>query len=98
MALLLAAVITSHGAMAQGYAPCAGTQTHDIKALPSRQIADPRDGRAMGTALPAELNGYPGPMHVVEHADSLALDDAQRSAPRAILESCAPMPARWARG
>jgi hypothetical protein len=33
----------------------------------------------MALALAAELNGYPGPMHVLEHADALGLSGAQRA-------------------
>jgi hypothetical protein len=33
----------------------------------------------MGMALAAELNGYPGPVHVLELADALGLDSAQRA-------------------
>ena len=32
----------------------------------------------MGFALAGELNGYPGPMHVLELADQLQLSDPQR--------------------
>ncbi|MCE8027717.1 hypothetical protein HOP54_03315 [Halomonas daqingensis] len=32
----------------------------------------------MELALPAELNGYPGPMHVLELADALNLTEEQR--------------------
>jgi hypothetical protein len=31
----------------------------------------------MAMALPAELNGYPGPLHVIELADALALSPSQ---------------------
>ena len=34
----------------------------------------------MGLALAAELNGYPGPMHLLELADQLALTADQREA------------------
>lgn len=34
----------------------------------------------MAMALPAELNGYPGPRHVLEHADGLGLSAEQRHA------------------
>jgi hypothetical protein len=37
----------------------------------------------MGLALPAELNGWPGPLHVLELADRLGLDAAQRAAVQA---------------
>ena len=42
-------------------------------------IADLRAGRGMGLALAAELNGYPGPMHVIELADDLDLSGQQRA-------------------
>ena len=66
-------------AAAQTQQPYAGLETRQIKALSDQQIADLRAGRGMQLALPAELNGYPGPAHVVELADSLSLSDAQRS-------------------
>jgi Spy/CpxP family protein refolding chaperone len=40
----------------------------------------------MGLALPAELNGYPGPVHVIELADALRLTDAQRSRAKTLFE------------
>ena len=51
--------------------PYAGMQTRPIKALSEQQIADLGAGRGMGLALAAELNGYPGPSHVLELADKL---------------------------
>jgi Spy/CpxP family protein refolding chaperone len=50
-----------------------------VKALSDQQIADLRAGRGMGLALPAELNGYPGPVHVLELADRLGLTREQRT-------------------
>ncbi len=41
-------------------------------------------GRGMGFAKPAELNSYPGPLHVLELADDLALTDAQAEAAASI--------------
>lgn len=35
-------------------------------------------GQGMGLARAAEMQGYPGPKHVLELADSLALSDEQR--------------------
>jgi Spy/CpxP family protein refolding chaperone len=63
---------------AQSQQPYGGLEVRPIKALSEQQIADLRAGRGMGLALAAELNGYPGPMHVLELADSLALSDQQR--------------------
>lgn len=58
--------------------PYAGLQQRDIKAMDETQIADLRNGRGMGLALAAELNGYPGPMHVLELKDQLQLTIDQR--------------------
>jgi Spy/CpxP family protein refolding chaperone len=69
-----------HGAQhAAGVSPYAGIQERPIKALSEQQIADLRAGRGMGFALAAELNGYPGPLHVIELADSLRLTPEQRA-------------------
>ena len=39
----------------------------------------------MGLARAAELNSYPGPMHVLELADRLALTEDQRAATQALM-------------
>jgi hypothetical protein len=77
--LLLAATATAsagHHAPAR-VGPYAGLEKRAIKALSDAQIADLRAGRGMGLALPAELNGYPGPVHVLELGDRLGLDAEQ---------------------
>jgi Spy/CpxP family protein refolding chaperone len=58
--------------------PYSGLEQRPIKALSEQQVADLRAGRGMGLALPAELNGYPGPSHALELASPLHLTDAQR--------------------
>ena len=65
-----------HHAPASGYA---GLQDREIKALSAEQMADLRQGRGMGASLPAELNGVPGPMHVLELAPQLKLTPEQRA-------------------
>jgi hypothetical protein len=64
---------------AQSPGPYAGMQARPIKALSAEQIADLRAGRGMSLALAAELNGYPGPRHVLELAEQLGLTDQQRA-------------------
>ena len=59
--------------------PYAGSQARDIKALSPAQIAQLRAGEGMGLALAAELNGYPGPRHVLDLGAELGLTDAQRA-------------------
>jgi Spy/CpxP family protein refolding chaperone len=58
--------------------PYAGQERRSIKALSEQDIADYRSGRGMGASLAAELNHYPGPRHVLEHAQALGLSKAQQ--------------------
>ena len=59
--------------------PYAGFQSRPIKALSDTQIDDYLNGRGMSLALAAELNGYPGPRHVLDLAEALDLSPAQRT-------------------
>jgi len=67
--------------------PYAGMQGRSIKALSDQQIADLGAGRGMGLALAAELNGYPGPSHVLELADKLDLSADQRASMQRLFDS-----------
>jgi|SRR5262245_15053526 len=64
--------------------PYAGHEQRPIKALSAQQIADLEAGRGMGLALAAELNGFPGPLHVLELADKMDLTADQRQAVQAL--------------
>lgn len=55
----------------------AADTSRSIKALAPDEIDGLLEGRGMGFALAAELNGYPGPLHVLELADDLSLTEAQ---------------------
>ena len=57
----------------------AGEQSRNIKSLSQEDVAGYIDGRGMGFAKAAELNGYPGPAHVLELADRLVLTPAQKA-------------------
>jgi hypothetical protein len=85
--IVMAAAVLSGAAFAQTQQPYAGLQTRAIKALSEQQIDDLKSGRGMGLALAAELNGYPGPMHVLELADGLKLSPAQREKMRDLLSA-----------
>ena len=87
IAITLAIAVAPFLSLAQTPQPYAGLQTRPIKALSEEQVADLKAGRGMGLALAAELNGYPGPTHVLELAESLMLSDAQRAAVQALFES-----------
>src|SRR5437764_5080020 len=70
----------------QAHQPYSGLEARPIKALSDQQIADLKAGRGMGMALAAELNGYPGPLHVLELAEPLQLTDEQHQRMRELTE------------
>ena len=74
-------------AYAQTHQPYAGLEERSIAALSETEIGDLRAGRGMGLALAAELNGYPGPLHVLELAVELHLTDAQRNQTEQLFEA-----------
>lgn len=61
-----------------GHGSYAEFHSREIKALAASEVEGLRLGRGMELALPAELNGHPGPMHVLELADALNLSEEQR--------------------
>ena len=75
----IALALTLGTSSAQSPQPYAGLQARSIKALSDQQIADLKAGRGMELALAGELNGYPGPLHVLEHSNALGLSEAQRA-------------------
>jgi hypothetical protein len=81
----LAAIAAMNALIALAASPYAGHESRDLKALTEAEVADYLEGKGMGFAKPAELNGYPGPMHVMEMADALQLSAAQREATRELL-------------
>lgn len=85
--LFCAALMATTAAWAQQHQPYGGMQHRAVKALSAEQIADLRAGRGMGFALAAELNGYPGPIHVLEHADALVLTPHQRQRTQSLYEA-----------
>ncbi len=75
-----------HGASAApAPSPYAGQQTRSIKALSATQEQDLLQGKGMELAKAAELNGYPGPSHVLELAAALQLDGVQRRATETLM-------------
>lgn len=77
IAALAAASLLTVPAQAQHQAH-AGEQGRDIKALSPDEVKQYLSGAGMGYAKAAELNRFPGPMHVLELADELRLSTTQR--------------------
>jgi len=82
-AALLAGVLGGPGP-AGSQSPYAAQEAQDIKALSPREVSDLLAGEGMGLARAAELNGYPGPAHVLQLAESLRLDPEQRAKTEAL--------------
>jgi Spy/CpxP family protein refolding chaperone len=87
IALGLGSLVAAGAASAAGPSPYAadGPQ-QDIKALSPQQIEGYLEGRGMRMALAAELNGYPGPRHVLELVDELDLSHEQLAQTRRLFE------------
>ena len=86
LAVLGHSAAAQHAHSDQSAAPYAGLQVREIKSLSEEDIADLRAGRGWGLALPAELNGRPGPAHVLEHRVELELSAEQVGAVTEIYE------------
>lgn len=85
LSLLVAAV----GLIAPAFpveSPYAGQERAAIKALSTEEQAALLEGQGMGFAKAAELNGYPGPKHVLELAQELELTEDQRARCRALFD------------
>jgi Spy/CpxP family protein refolding chaperone len=77
---VLAIVAATATSSAQTTSPYTGQEQRAIKALSDEEIRDLLEARGMGLAKAAELNSYPGPLHVLQLANELGLSDAQRKA------------------
>lgn len=84
--IIIAMALTfSSAAFAQHTHPSQGSayssmHGRDIKALSDEQLSDLREGRGMGASLPAELNGVPGPLHLLQLAGQLKVSPEQQAA------------------
>jgi Spy/CpxP family protein refolding chaperone len=76
------ALLAGLGAGAAALAAEAG-----IKALTAEQVRGYLAGEGQGLALAAELNGYPGPRHVLDLAGPLGLTPEQRRRTEALFQA-----------
>ena len=86
LSCMLLATILAFPLGAIAASPYVGETSRSIKALSDDEVTDYLSGKGMGLAKAAELNGYPGPSHVLELADQLGLSAGQREKTRAIFE------------
>lgn len=88
--LLALAVCMPLSAMAQhshgSHTPYAGMQNRAIKSLSNNDIKELRRGGGWGLALAAELNGMPGPAHLLELKDQIPLTLEQVTKTQALFD------------
>jgi Spy/CpxP family protein refolding chaperone len=83
-----AAVALAQGpASPQPASPYVPIQGRDLKAVSPERVTGLLEARGLGYALTAELNSYPGPMHVLELADGIQLTKEQAARTSAIMEA-----------
>ena len=66
--------------------PYLGQERRAIKSLSDQEIADILAGKGVGLARPAELNHYPGPLHVLQFKEQLGLTPDQAEKVKAVFD------------
>ncbi len=75
--ILLFPAVTARAASDTGATPYAGQEQREIKTLSAKDIDDLLNGRGWGFAKAAELNGLPGPAHLLELKHKIGLSAKQ---------------------
>ncbi|MDQ9169724.1 Spy/CpxP family protein refolding chaperone [Oxalobacteraceae bacterium R-40] len=65
----------------------AGQEARELKALLPEDVQSYLAGKGMGMAKAAELNGYPGPAHVLSLAEALVLTPEQKERTTALFKA-----------
>lgn len=85
--LAIAVLVAPAGAAAESVpAPYAGQHTRAIKSLSADDIRQIQEGQGWELAKAAELNGLPGPAHLLELRSELGLSDGQIAGVQAIFD------------
>ncbi len=78
LGLCLSTTTLAAGNHAQGVSKYAGQESRAIKSLSAADIEELERGGGWGLAKAAELNGVPGPAHLLELANEIHLSSDQR--------------------
>jgi Spy/CpxP family protein refolding chaperone len=84
---IFASMAMTEVACADSTSPYAGQDSREIKALAADDVEAYLSGKGMGLAKAAELNGYPGPAHVIAMAGELQLSSSQKERTEALFNS-----------
>jgi len=79
--------LAAHSAYASSPSNYVGQETREIKALSPDDVQAYLAGKGLGLAKAAELNGYPGPSHVLSMAAELDLTAEQKRRTAALFEA-----------
>ena len=88
--ILIVTLVAAFATPAQtetNHQPYKGFEARDISSLSAKDIEELQNGAGWGLALPAELNGYPGPAHVLELQAELELTPMQVGKMEAIYDA-----------
>jgi len=77
--LLVLLVVPSIASAQEHHSPYAGEEQREIKALSPDEVRGYLAGEGLGLAKAAEINGYPGPLHVLQLAEQLHLTEAEKA-------------------
>lgn len=71
-------VYAQHANAHPGHSQYVGQQHRDVTTLSAQDLSALSQGQGWGLARPAELNGVPGPAHLLELAEQIGLSSSQR--------------------
>ena len=80
LSLFAVSALAQHNHGGHAPSPYAGEQDREIPSLSAEDIAEIERGAGWGMAKPAELNGVPGPAHLLELKDAIPLSTEQVAA------------------
>lgn len=80
-------LLPAYASVASESSPYSGQDAREIKALSQEDIQSYLGGKGMGFAKAAELNGYPGPAHVLSFANDLSLTAQQKEQTSALFKT-----------
>ena len=83
---LLLIIAIPCGSLAAEQSPYVGEELRAIKSLSQQEIESLRNGEGLGFAKLAELNHFPGPIHVLEISGHLGLTSSQLAATTSLYE------------
>lgn len=80
LTIFIASCGGTHDQHTHTQSPYNGEEKREIKAISETDVQNYLEGNGMGLAKAAELNGFPGPKHILENESNLDLSAEQKRA------------------